>query len=591
MSITTINSDTIITDIDNHFKISAGPGAGKTYWLVNHIKNVLHNSEKLFRTRKIACITYTNIAIETILRRLGTSSEQVEVSTIHSFLYKNIVKPYASFIAPEYGLNVAEMDGHDDIHTNFGYISTWIENHSNVSKLKHPYTINQLTKLPNYKIALMNWLESLTYKIDSAIREITIDCDRSEAFYLEGESRSRKYLNKNCLIALESDFINYKKLYWQNGKVSHDDVIFFSFQIIKKFPFVLNILNAKFPYIFIDEFQDSNPIQVEILKQIGLLESKIGVIGDVAQSIYKFQGADYTQFQSFYLPEMNEYILNENHRSSNEIIDILNNIRKDITQLKIRDISTAKPIIFIGDMTLALKAAKTKCSNEKVYTLSRNNITSNAMKVEINGSGLDSKLLEKLKEIDSNTKRCNLIYSCIKAIAYGKENKFKDAIKEFEKLFNYRTDKIKGKRKALKYIYILLDKYSEFEDGTLLEFADFVRTNLKPELTKFSKGSIKEFYENNSLKNFLLCVSIPEDMSLHKTIHNAKGDEFDNVLLVLKDEKDIDFILKQNLLSNEERRIYYVGLSRAKNRLFISVPSLSTERQESLQKYYEIEIV
>ena len=589
MSITTIKSDTIIIDIDCHFKVSAGPGAGKTYWLVNHIKNVLHNSEKLFRTRKIACITYTNIAVETILKRLGTSSEQVEVSTIHSFFYKNIVKPYASFIATDYSLNIAEMDGHDEIQTNFGYINNWIENHSNLSLLKHPYTINQLTKLPNNKIALTNWLESLNYKIDPTSHEIIIASERSDAFYLEGSTR--RYLNRNCLIALETDFIDYKKMYWQNGKISHDDVLFFSFQIIKKFPFVLSILNAKFPYIFIDEFQDSNPIQVEMFKKLGILDSKIGVIGDEAQSIYKFQGADYTQFQTFSLPEMNEYILSENRRSSNEIIEALNSIRTDITQVKIRDIFIAKPVIFIGDMTLALRAAKEKCSNERIYTLSRNNITSNAMKAEINGSGLDSKLLEKLKEIDSNTERINLIYSSIKAIAYGKENKFKDAIKEFEKLFNYRTDKIKCKRKALKYIALLLDKYSDIENITLFNFANFIRDNLVPELPNFRAGRIKIFYDTYTVKQLILCVSIPEDMSLHKTIHKAKGDEFDNVLLVLKDERDINFILEQNLLSNEEHRINYVAISRARNRLFISVPSLSTAIQTSLQTYYEIENV
>lgn len=76
-----------------------------------------------------------------------------------------------------------------------------------------------------------------------------------------------------------------------------------------------------------------------------------------------------TQFQTFSLPEMNEYILNENHRSSNEIINILNSIRTDITQVNIRNISIAKPIIFVGDMTLALRAAKVKCSNETIHTL------------------------------------------------------------------------------------------------------------------------------------------------------------------------------------------------------------------------------
>lgn len=562
MSITTINSDTIILDIDCHFKVSAGPGAGKTFWLVNHIKNVLHNSDKLLKTRKIACITYTNIAVETILRRLGTSSEQVEVSTIHSFLYKNIVKPYATFIATEFGLNVVDMDGHDDIIlSNYSFLQEW-------KARTGQQRINDDKKV-------IEAFSKLKWKFESGVLKIKTDYP-----ILIG-----KYPIKN------TSYLEYKKMMWGKGLIHHDDVLFFSFQIINKFPFVLNILNTKFPYIFLDEFQDSNPIQVEIIKKLGILESKIGVIGDVAQSIYKFQGADYTQFQIFSLPKMKEYILNENHRSSNEIIDALNSIRKDIIQVKIRDICIAKPIIYIGDMTLALRAAKTKCNNEKIYTLSRNNITSNAMKAEINGSGLDNKLLDKLKEIDSNTKRSNLIYSSIKAIAYGKENKFKDAIKEFEKLFNYRTDKIKGKRKALKYITLLLDKYSEFENGTLLEFADFVRTNLNAELTKFSKGAIKDFYENNEIKKLLLCVSIPEDMSLHKTIHKAKGDEFENVLLVLKDEKDIEFILQQDLLSNEEHRINYVAISRAKNRLFISVPSLSTASQTNLQTYYEFENV
>ncbi|MBK8653105.1 MAG: ATP-dependent helicase [Haliscomenobacter sp.] len=115
MPVTSITSNTQFYDIEHHFRVSAGPGAGKTHWLVEHIKNVLRHSTRLGNTRKIACITYTNIAVETILNRLGTSAEQVEVSTIHSFLYKNIVKPYAHFISSDYELNVAKMDGHDDL--------------------------------------------------------------------------------------------------------------------------------------------------------------------------------------------------------------------------------------------------------------------------------------------------------------------------------------------------------------------------------------------------------------------------------------------------------------------------------------------
>ena len=562
MSIITINSDSIITNIDSHFKVSAGPGAGKTYWLVNHIKNVLHNSDKLFRTRKIACITYTNIAVETILKRLGTSSEQVEVSTIHSFLYKNVVKPYASFVAEEFGLNVAEMDGHDDIVlSNYSFLNDW-KTKTGQQRIKDDNTV-------------IKAFTNLKWKFEN--NELKAKTD---------------YPFKVGNYAIKNDsYLEYKKMMWKKGLLHHDDILFFSFQIIDKFPFVINILNAKFPYIFIDEFQDSNPIQVEIFKKLGLGESKIGVIGDIAQSIYSFQGADYTQFQTFSFQDMKKYILNENRRSSNEIIDTLNSVRQDISQIKVRNISTEKPVIFIGDMTLALRAAKIKCNDESIYTLSRNNITSNAMKAEINGIGLNSRLLENLKETDSNTKRSNLIYACIKAIAYGKEGKFNDAIKELEKLFNYRADKIRGKRKALKYITLFLDKFAEYENATLLDFAVLIRTNLVSDLPNFKAGAIKTFYDSHTFKQLLLCVSIPEDMSSHKTIHKAKGDEFDNVLLVLREEKDINFLIEQNLLSNEEHRINYVAISRARNRLFISVPALSVTNQTSLNENYDIEVV
>ncbi|WP_253907624.1 UvrD-helicase domain-containing protein [Bacillus sp. WMMC1349] len=89
-------------EIEHDFKVEAGPAAGKTELLVNHIKNVIQNSERLERMRKIACITYTNTVVETVLQRLGKSvSNRVDVSTIHSFLYRNVVKPYCSFLPKE----------------------------------------------------------------------------------------------------------------------------------------------------------------------------------------------------------------------------------------------------------------------------------------------------------------------------------------------------------------------------------------------------------------------------------------------------------------------------------------------------------
>lgn len=587
MSIITINSDYKITDIDYNFKVSAGPGAGKTYWLVNHIKNILHNSDKLSITRRVACITYTNSAVETIYRRLGTSSTQVEVSTIHSFLYQHIVKPYVSFIAEEYNIDISKVDGHDEIKTSFKKVSNWIEDHPNSSTLRHPFTFNQLTRLQNNKTALINWFNSIAYNFNPTNNDIEISLVRSEAYYIEGNDR--RYLNRICLNALEHNLIEYKKQYWNEGKVSHDDVLFFSFQLLKKFPFISDVLLAKFPYLVIDEFQDSNPIQLEIFKILGLSGIKTGVIGDPIQSIYGFQGANHTQFNSFTLPNLREYTLNENRRSSNEIIDVLNSIRTDISQVKYRNVTIEKPIIYIGDMTIALQRAKEKCALEDVQTLSRSNFLSNALKTEINGVGLDSKLLEKLLITDSNRDRKYLIHSCIKSIAYARENKFKDAIKELEKLFNYKVDKIRGKRKSLKYISILLNAYDEYKSGSLIQFSEFVRLNVDSNMAKVSRGAVKLFYENQTFNQLSLCVSIPEDLSLHKTIHKSKGDEFENVLVVLKKESDIDFLLNPDLVNKEEQRINYVAASRAQNKLFISVPTLSEDKQEALNNLFDIE--
>ncbi len=587
MSIITIDSNHKIQDIDNHFKISAGPGAGKTYWLVNHIKNILNNSEELSITRKVACITYTNIAVETILNRLGTSSSQVDVSTIHSFLYKHIVKPYVSFVAKDYELDISKMDGHDEVMASFKKVSDWIENHPDALKLKHPYTFKQLTRLPNNKEALINFLSSISYKYDEANDSIVINIDRSKAYYID--KKSRRYLNKKSLDVLESNLIEYKKKYWREGKVSHDDVLFFSFQIIKKYPFAVNILKAKFPYLLIDEFQDSNPIQVAVVKVLGLSGIKTSVIGDPMQSIYGFQGANYNLFNSFALKDIFEYTLNENRRSSNEIIDVLDLVRTNIKQVKQRNISIAKPLILIGDMTLALKRAKVLCQDENVNTLSRNNITSNAMKAEINGIGLDGELLSQVVVIDSNRDRKYLIFTCIKAIAYAKEKKFKDAIKVLEKHFNYKKDKIKGKRKALRYLTFLLSKYDK--NITLIDFSEEIRLNLDSSITKVTKGKVKTFYENNILEDLIVCVNIPEDISLHKTIHKAKGDEFNNVLLVLKDEKETEFLTQPNLIKEEEHRINYVAISRAKNKLFISLPSLSNSNKNKLKNHFDFEVV
>ena len=69
----------------------------------------------------------------------------------------------------------------------------------------------------------------------------------------------------------------------------------------------------------------------------------------------------------------------------------------------------------------------------------------------------------------------------------------------------------------------------------------------------------------------------------HKTIHKSKGEEFDNVFVILEKEEDLEFLLSPNLNGNNVHRVYYVAASRAIKRLFICVPTLSEEKRIQLK--------
>ncbi|MGZ9774046.1 UvrD-helicase domain-containing protein [Bacillus toyonensis] len=566
------SEDTI--DIEQHFKVTAGPGAGKTHWLINHIKNTLKNSERLEKTRKIACITYTNVAVETILNRLGTQSvNQVEVSTIHSFLYSHVVKPYLTHIAELFDIEFQKIKGHDNIEPKYNKVQFWLENHSMTEKLRHPYTINQLLKLPENKDALFNWLSSVKYGFNS---ELTL--------YLRGEESKAKQLRKIVKI-LETDLFSYKKLYWQDGKIDHDDVLYFSYELITRYPFILNVLRAKFPYFFIDEFQDTNPIQAKIVSLLAEEETIVGVIGDPAQSIYSFQGASIEDYLEFKIDNLSEYTITENRRSSNQIIDLLNEIRTDIDQTKFRNVDHDRPILFVGNSIEAYNEIQEIYGNDMfIQTLARDNPTANAMKFEIDNSKLNTKLLVELASKD-NPKRYNIIKSSMEALEFAKHSDYKNAIRKMSTNFSRYSEKEQFNKSVL-ILQKLIKKQGTLFEEPLMEFYQLVREDI--EMPGFRKGATQDFYNTYSYKEVALCISYKEDISQHRTIHKSKGDEFQNVLLIAG---TIGFLTNPTLAEDEEQRIYYVGISRAMDRLFIVTPKLSKANRAIIESKFNFQII
>lgn len=556
MSITVIDSNSQLSNIEQHFKVLAGPGAGKTRFLVNHIKNILNNSNRLKIQRKVACITYTNIASETILSRVGDHGGRLEISTIHSFLYKYIVKPYVHLIAANYDLDALSINGHDDIvFTSYSFIKEW------------------KTKTGQYYLDdtdVIRAFEKLRWKFD-AKDELII----STPYPIKSGTYNIKV----------ASYLTYKKMVWEKGLLHHDDVLFFSYEIVRLLPFVLEVMRANFPYFLIDEFQDTSPIQIQLLKLIAQKETIVGVVGDEAQSIYSFLGALPGQLQSFQLAGMALYEIKDNWRSSNQIVGLLNKLRPTLKQEDLRRVSTSDVWMVVGEKIATLQWMNAIYPDANLVTLSRGNLTANTLQKGI-GLALHTDLLVELKAKDANSDRRRTIGNVTKAVEYAKMGYFKDALKTIGKLHHYNKTE-KDKKLSLKNLKTLLDNEGQYVGKQVMDLYNLINTVGIATLSKFKAGAAKTFYEATPYDHLALAVKNLYEAGSHRTIHKSKGEEFEAVMLVLdkdekgmfNEEKELAFLLKPDLIGQEEHRIMYVAISRPKDHLVISVPSLSAKNR------------
>lgn len=547
MAITVIESNTLI-DTEHHFLVKAGPGAGKTYWLIQHIKHVLATSHRLGKIKKVACITYTNIGVETIHNRLPDCADRVDVCTIHSFLYDNIIKPYFHFIAADEGFTIDKLKVVDD---------TIMTGSSVIYHLK-----SKIRK-------------GVIYKDEDALKEALRNAHWK---IVGGDLKFRPPFPKKCSgYTIPNDFYDeYKKYTWEHGVMHYDDVLYFAYRLLEKYPFIAHAVSVKYPYIFIDEFQDSTPIPVELLKKIAAASfSVIGVIGDKAQAIYGFAGTDSKLFDKFSLKGMRTFEIQGNRRSSEEIIDLLNKIRSDLQQHSVNNIHSEKPILYVGDAISCYNDFKNKCGNTDIVTLSYAKVTSNALRKQMGRLPQNEELFNVMQ--DSNWERVKVLQSCVTAIEYALVGAIKDALKSMKKIDD-------DEHKQIILISRMLKDYDTYKEQSLAFFLNYLKSDLGIDVTGLSKGKAKDFYSSKTYSEFALYISSPEIKNLtDKTIHKAKGDEFENVMVVLGEEKSIKFLTEPNLDSaKDEQRVYYVAVSRAAMRLAICVPALSQENENVL---------
>lgn len=295
------------------FVLQGGAGSGKTETL----KNVLEYISENHPNKKVACITHTNRAVDEIKSRVG---DTYTISTIHSFL-NSIIKDYKKnifqcifelFKVEKIERNELDFYGGDEKEQKK-------QEHEIYKKLYEKYakklfTVNQETidKPEGKKIYDA---DPITHNTNLNIR---ID-ELNEIIKRRIELEDFNKIKYN-----ETRFDSYNDLTF-----GHDGLLEIAYQLFNSFPKIGKILQDKFDYIFIDEYQDTNEKIIEIFLSYLPQSNKtvIGLFGDAMQSIYKDGIGD---VQSYITDGILEKIIKEdNYRCSVQVVDFINNIRTD----------------------------------------------------------------------------------------------------------------------------------------------------------------------------------------------------------------------------------------------------------------------
>lgn len=604
-----------------HSKIYAGPGAGKTHFLVENVKNIVTTNPLIAqsRARRVLCITYTNTAVDEIKRRLDNFTDYIEVYTIHGFIIENIIKPFQDNLRA-----IMESDFKINVN-NKGIISSQIEGLG----ILHGIDKNEIFNFIKKSISSEFANDELGYS-KKIMGEVEVD---NGAFLdsLDDESSRQMKLKTSSKIN-DRHILPIKKYIWSVvRKLTHNEILYFGYRILESNPTALYAIRVKFPFIFVDEFQDTNPLQTLIIKLIGQKSTVVGVVGDIAQSIYSFQGARPTDFENFSIDgehELKEYDINDNRRSTENIVNFCNFLRQ-----------SDKHVIQISKRKYDTEEEKMKSESQKIRFLigttpNIQNIVENVLKN--NGvvltrtwaaafdyvQGIDKTQVSLLKKI------YNAYYNSpvqIREEIIGHNNvtwvrafrfilglwesyingSFIDIIQSFKLYANIDLHRLTPKiimqiRKLSENIFDNIDDCAltcsiienfniEIQKEDCIDFretileADF-RISIFDELDREQLiEAVNGLFWDTSYKLFKQVFS---DDSRYMTVHQAKGLEWDKVIVsvIPSNRDDINIAslysspcLINETLADEFTRMYYVACSRAKEELYVHIPSGCTE--------------
>lgn len=579
-----------VMHVDGPCLVLAGAGSGKTRVLTERIVNLINNGVSPYN---ILAITFTNKAAREMRERVYNSIEEeankIFIGTFHSLGLK-IVRENASVIG--YSNNVTILD-RDDVNT----------------------LIKRFMKELN--------LDTEHYPVKSILNKIS---------FAKNEGLSPEEFDKFAKAPLDMAACKVYKMYEsalkRSNSVDFDDLLILPLRIFKKDKSVLEKYQEHFKYILVDEYQDTNMVQYDMCKLLASKYRNLFVVGDMDQSIYSFRFANYMNVINFEKDNKDAkvIVLDENYRSTNNILNAANDVIRNNKERKEKNLWSSKGN---GDKIKYIRCDNEQEEASTVVRLTKELLDKGEKPSEIavlyrtNGQ---SRVFEEafLKE--------NIPFKIVGSYFFYNRKEIKDLISYMHLIYNNNDDaslervinvprrgigsktierlrseasisdksmfEVVNSGKELGFKNLIIDLTNESKNTDLVGLVDVIldKTGIRKELEEKNdleseirlenlnefKSIALAFQEKGifSLEVFLENISLVSDKNEYKevddginlmTLHSAKGLEFNDVFLVGMEEgifpHNRSFESESEL--EEERRLCYVGITRAKEHLWL----------------------
>lgn len=594
-----------VTFSGKHALVIAGAGTGKTRTIIHRAVYLLSQG---VRPDKILILSFTRKSAREIVERIkqfqdAGSTLNLSGQTFHSWCSQIIKNNPQVFEQYDYTLLDSE-----DVDSLFKLLFT--------QKYKNNKTVDQ---------KLYSKIQSVySYMLNT--RKPLIEAIKIQECGNMSEDETEKYIkdNEDVFKEIMRDYIAYKK---KNKLFDYDDLLYITANGLAQNEEARKFISSKYEHILVDEFQDTNPLQYQLLESF-YDNCHLFCVGDDAQSIYAFRGADFKSMHNFtkIVPNSSKLYLNTNYRSTQEILDISNWLLEQSSidynkHLKAYRGQGAKPVIeYVYD---EYSEANSVTDKILLYFMNKN--------IDYSSHMVLSRTLSGLRQVEGACVMKKIPYKIYGGSSLMKSRHIRDVVSAMRIIANYKdglawhrylqlwnkigpatavnlSDYMVNAENLERALEILKTKKIDKRVWEVLEAAFPYSSSPSEMITKIltlmdlrfaeiykeewlnwrkqdfavleeiaaSTTSVTEFITeyilDPALESSFLDADKPKECVILSTIHSAKGLEADvcHLLNVTPYSYPSKRAVKEGEESiEEERRCLYVALTRAKNELIL----------------------